>query len=194
MVTKKPAFDTPAHASKNSDGIIAGGNGRVRVDMYVDFQCPACSSLEASAAPVLQKLISTDAITLAYHPMSTLDPKTKNQYSSRAASSAGCASDYGYFLPYVQALFANQPTESSGTGLTDDQIVHVGGLAGINDPHFAQCVRAQKYRKWVTHVNQQAAAKHVIAVPTVLVNGRSVAVPGGSPTLPELQAAIKAAQ
>jgi protein-disulfide isomerase len=158
--------------------------------MYIDFQCPACKSLQASAAPMLEKLVSSDTITLVYHPVSTLDTKTKNQFSTRAAASAGCASDYGYFFPYVQVLLANQPPESTAAGLTDDQIVHLGGQAGMIDPHFAQCVRAEKYRAWAGHVNQQAAANHVTAVPTVLVNGKSVAAVGGFPTLTEMQRAI----
>lgn len=192
--TKKPPYLSPLHTSRTDDGVIAAGTGKIRVDMYVDFQCSACRSLDASAAPALDKLLATNAITLVYHPVSLLDAKTKTQYSTRAASSAACAADYGYFLPYVRLLLANQPLDSSGTGLTDDQIVQIGGQTGMINPHFAQCVRADKYHSWVTHVTAQAAAKKVTTAPTVLVNGRSIGPRAAAPTLAELQAAIAAAE
>ena len=111
-VTRSRAYVTPAHASTNSDGIVAGGTGPVRVDMYVDFQCPACSRWRRRPPRCCQKLVSTDTITLVYHPMSTstedeepvLDPgRVLGRMRVRLR-----------LLPALRRspLFANQPPES----------------------------------------------------------------------------------
>ena len=86
------------------------------------------------------------------------------------------------------ALFANQPAEGSA-GLSDDQLIDLGGPVGLNAPSFAQCVRSQRYADWVANVDDQAARRGVTATPTVYVNG----APLGSPTPETLTAAINAA-
>src|SRR3984957_1584226 len=58
----------PAGATPEGDGIITG-NGRVRVDAFIDFLCPFCRQFELSAGPTLADLISETLISLAHHPM-----------------------------------------------------------------------------------------------------------------------------
>jgi protein-disulfide isomerase len=189
---KPKKFITPAHATSDSTGIIAGGNGKVRVDMYVDYQCPICKGFESQAEIPLDQMIAKNQITLVYHPVAFLDRMSTTNYSTRAASSSGCASDMNQFLPYTKVLFANQPPENSA-GLTDDQIIQLGGQVGIIDPKFARCVRAQKYAPWVAHVTDSAAAHNVVGTPTVLVNGRSISPAGTAPTPDELTTAVNTA-
>jgi protein-disulfide isomerase len=185
---KEPNYRTPAHASATADGIVAGGTGKTRVDVYVDYQCQECKTFDAAAAPTFDKLVASNAITLVYHPLALLDAQSKTQYSTRAAASAGCASDEENFLAYSQLLLAAQPKGTAG--LSDDQMVQIAGRAGIIDPNFARCTRATNYRSWVAHVNSRAALKHITSTPTVLVKGRSIAPVGTTPTLAELNAAL----
>lgn len=191
--TQKPKqFVAPAHSTGDSTGVIAGGTGKVRVDMYIDYQCPICRQFEADAATALDQMVSKDQITLVYHPVSFLDRMSSTQYSTRAAASSGCASDRGLFLPYTKALFAAQPPENSA-GLSDDQLIQIAGQVGIIDPKFAECVRSGKYKDWVAHVTDQAGAKNVVGTPTVMVNGKSISPAGAAPTLDELTGAVNKA-
>jgi protein-disulfide isomerase len=184
----KPAYLVPQHVAKQRDGIVAGGTGPVRVDVYVDYLCPDCKTFETSVAGTLDKMVAANAITLVYHPLA-LDTKSTTAYATRAAASTGCASDLGTFLPYSNMLFTDQPKEG-GAGLTDDQLVQIGGHAGLINPAFAECLRAGTYNKWVANENALAAKRGITTTPTVLVNERSIAPAGTVPTLAELQAAV----
>ncbi len=191
--TQKPKkYLTPAHATSDSAGIIAGGTGKVRVDLFFDYQCPVCKAFEASASTVIDQMVAKDQITLVYHPVAFLDRMSSTQYSTRSASSAGCAADLNQFVAYTEALYSRQPHENTA-GLTDDEMIQIAGRVGIIDPKFAMCVRDEKYKTWVSHVTDSASAKHVVGTPTVMVNDVAISPAGATPTVAELTTAVNKA-
>jgi protein-disulfide isomerase len=171
-------------------GLSVAGDGPVTVEVYLDFLCPHCKDFETTVTPTLDQMLASHKIKLVWHPLNFLDPDTTTQYSSRGASAVACAADAGgpMVKPYGQALFANQPAEGSA-GLTDDQLIDIGGPVGLNSPEFAQCVRGQKYVPWVNQVTNEAIQRGVNATPTVYVNGKVVT----DPTAANLTAAVNAA-
>jgi protein-disulfide isomerase len=170
-------------------GIVAAGSGPVTVEVYLDFLCPACQQFEAEATPALDQLIAENKIRLVWHPLGFLDDRsTPAGYSTRAASASGCAADGGKLKEFGQALFAQQPPEG-GPGLTDDQLVEIGGSVGLINPAFARCVRDTTYADWVSNVNTEAARRGVVSTPTVLVAGTPVDQPSGE----NIAAAVAAA-
>ena len=176
-------------------GLVAAGDGPVRVEVYFDFLCPLCTQFEATLTPTLDQLVAAKKITLSWHPLGFLDANsTPAGYSTHAAASAGCAADAsqgteaGKLKAYGQLLFAAQPAQGSA-GLTDDQLIDLGGQAGIINPAFAQCVRASKYAAWVGQGTDDAARRGVTAPPTVYVNGKPVT----PPTAEAITAAVTAA-
>jgi protein-disulfide isomerase len=189
QVKKSPAQSIPASVSTRTDGLVAGGSGPVMVDVYTDYECAGCKTFQSTAFASLTALMAKNQITLVYHPVAMLDELTKTQYSTRSADSAACAADMHAFLPYTQTLFANQPKAHS-TGLSDDELIQLAGRAGIIDPKFAQCVRAQKYKGWIVHETSLASAHPVAAAPTVLVAGEPLAPYGQVPTAAQLNAAV----
>ncbi len=173
-------FAAPAGVTNDGGdkaGIVAGGDGPATVEVYLDFLCPACGAFESNATPAINQLIADNKIRLVWHPLGFLDSATTPAgYSTRAANAAACASDAGKLKEYGEALFANQPAEG-GPGLSDDQLIDLGGPVGLNAPSFAQCVRDVKYRDWISNVNEQAARRGVLRTPTVYVNGREIEQP-----------------
>lgn len=162
----------PASASAGGDGIVVG-TGPVTVDVYVDFLCPFCKSFERTSGPALNEMVKDQAISLICHPLGFLDRLSTNRYSSRASAASACASDGGRFVEYTRALFAVQPPEG-GPGLTDDELIELGGPAGLTGPAFGECVRAGAYLDWAAYVTRKAVERGVSATPTVLVEGVSV--------------------
>jgi protein-disulfide isomerase len=159
----------PAGTTPEKDGVTLGG-GPVRVDAYVDFQCPFCRAFETTSGDALRAMAAEGAITLAFHPMDFLDEASTNHYSSRAASASGCASDAGRFSEYAQALFANQPPEG-GPGLTDEQLTQLGVTVGLSEADFVRCVPQHPYVPWADFVTQRAFSQGVSGTPTTLVDG-----------------------
>jgi protein-disulfide isomerase len=162
----------PAGATSAGDGVVIGA-GPVTVDAYIDFMCPFCRQFELSSAGTLTSLVADGQISLVYHPMNFLDEASTTRYSSRAAASAGCASDGGRFLEYAHALFVSQPPEG-GAGLSDAELIEIGRSAGLSGPAFEGCVPSGQYLDWPAYVTELATARGVSATPTVLVNGAQV--------------------
>jgi protein-disulfide isomerase len=161
----------PSGATAEGDGIVIG-RGRVRVDAFIDFMCPFCRRFELSAGPTLAGLVSSGAISLAYHPMNFLDEASTTRYSTRAAAASGCAADQERFADYAHALFVNQPPEG-GAGLTDGELAAIGSAAGLPSA-FTACVTEMPYLDWPSRVTARAVALGVTATPTVLVDGAAV--------------------
>jgi protein-disulfide isomerase len=181
------AYKTPAHASADGTGLVVG-SGPVTVDIYLDFMCPHCKEFETAAGPTLDQLVADKKVSLVYHPVAFLDPASTNQYSTRSSASAACAADGGRVAPYIQALYARQPAEG-GPGLSDDELIQVGGSVGLVDPAFAKCVRDGDYRTWTQHVTDAASERGVTGTPTVYVGGTQT-----EPTAAAITAAVAAAK
>jgi protein-disulfide isomerase len=183
------AFASPPGVTNDGGdkaGIVAAGDGPKTVEVYLDYLCPACAAFEASATPTINQLLAENKIRLVWHPLGFLNSQTSPAgYSTRAANAAACAADAGKIKEYGEALFANQPAEG-GPGLSDDQLIDLGGPVGLNAPSFAQCVRDMKYRDWISNVNDQAARRGVFQTPTVYVDGKVLE----QPTAQNLSAAV----
>jgi protein-disulfide isomerase len=186
--TRKPdAFATPAGVADG--GGVSAGEGPVTVDVYLDFLCPACTTFYAKATGALDQMVADGKIRLVWHPLGLQDQASSPAgYSTRAASSAGCASDAGRLKPYAGALLAQQPLKG-GAGLSDDQLIEIAGYAGIIAPSFAQCVRTMKYRDWVAHLTDLATRSGVNQTPAVLVAGKKI----DDPSVANIQAAVASA-
>lgn len=182
---KPTTFSTPANANPAGDGIVTG-SGPVAVDIYQDYLCPFCKQFHDSAGAQINQMAGKNQIALTIHPIAILDDRSTNQYSSRAAAAAGCASDGGKFLAYNDALYGNQPAEGTA-GPTNDELIATGRAIGLGDD-FATCVNDGKYKTWPTHTTDAASARGVSGTPTVFVNGTKV-----DPTLDAVTGAIAAA-
>ncbi len=158
----------PVGATPEGDGVIVG-SGPVRIDAFIDFQCPFCKEFELSSAPTLAGLVAKGLVSLVYHPMNFLDAASTTHYSTRAAASSGCAADQGRFIEYVHALFVNQPPEG-GPGLSDAELAAIGGTLGL-DAAFTACLSEGPYLDWPPYVTARAVAAGVSGTPTVLVDG-----------------------
>ena len=170
-------------------GITVGKpNAPVAVDVYVDFLCPGCRQFEQTTGPALDRYLAAGTVRLTYHPVAFLDRLSAGtNYSTRASAASACAADAGVFLPYLKALYANQPPEGS-PGLTDDQLIALGRTVGATSPSFAECVRSKRYVGWTARVTEAASRAGVNVTPTVLVGGKPV-----TPVPQNVTAAIDAA-
>ncbi len=180
-LTPSPTMPTPSRAPRNpvvtdvggtESGLVAGGDGPVTVEVYIDFMCPPCSDLDDELSSTVDQLLTDRKIKLIWHPVAYLDRYSEGtEFSTRAASAARCAAEAGGLKEFGEEMLINQPEENT-IGLTDDEIVGIGRDVGITDSRFAQCVRDHKYKSWVGHINQEADNRGIDSVPAVFVNGK----------------------
>jgi protein-disulfide isomerase len=171
-----------------AQGVPVGpSDAPVTVDVYVDFQCPACRRYEGIAGDILDHLADSGAAQVVYHPLAYLDRFSSTQYSSRASAAAGCAAAEGVFPAFAERLFAEQPPEG-GDGLPAQRLIELGVAAGADRDEFATCVRDDRYAAWTDQLTNAALRQGVTATPTVLVNGQKVEL-----TVTALQQAVERA-
>ncbi|GAB3491675.1 DsbA family protein [Nocardiopsis coralliicola] len=121
-----------------------GGGEKPLVEVYADFQCPACKQLEVASGPAIKELAASGQATVQYRPVSIFalqqDPISTN--SLRAAGAARAAADHGRFVEFHDLVFENQPTEGQ-PGFATEDLVDWGKEAGIDDPAFAERVESE---------------------------------------------------
>ena len=165
--------DVAVPPNATASGVPVGSSDApATVDLYVDFQCPACRAFEQQAGPTIDELVGSGAARVVYHPVAYLDRFSSTRYASRSSAAAGCAAEAGVFPQYAQLLFANQPPEG-GAGLPEEQLIALGAQAGAG-PGFAECVSSDRYAGWTAALTDEASQAGINATPTVLVNGREI--------------------
>ena len=180
--TPKPLptdVNTPSASGIETDtGAIVVGDGPDRLDTYIDFMCPICNQFEQVYGAEIESMVDDGSITLGIHPISILDGQSNGtQFSTRAANAAYCVAEAEpeASLPFLQAMFENQPAEGS-TGLTNSEILEIA--AGVGVTGIDSCVNDGTYAGFVTAMTQQTPIQpgsSGIGTPTVAVNGEVIA-------------------
>ena len=151
-----------------------------RVDVYLDYMCPACGAFEEANGDNLISLAADGSATVVYHPIAILNRFSNGTgYSTRAASAAALVADEApdQFAAFSEQLFAEQPDEGTN-GLTNAEVADIARAAGVPDAvadTIADGTAVDRFGQWVT-----SATNEVTANPD-LVNEQSGSF--GTPTI-----------
>ncbi len=157
---------------------VTAASGAPVVDLYEDFQCPACAAFEAALGTTFTDAAQQGKIRLVYHVKNFLDDNLKNDSSTRAANAAFCASDAGKFQEFHNLVYANQPA-NEGDGFTDEQLkgfAESAGVSGAAMTTWQSCYDADKYVDYVNSVESASFEDGVRGTPTVRIAGENVAL------------------
>ena len=110
--------------------------------------CPVCNQFEQLYGDAIADLVDDGTITLNIHPISILDRASLGHGVLHSC----CERDVlrrgrgtpDASVPFMQAMFANQPAEGS-TGLTDEQILELA--AGVGVTGIDACVNDGQYTR-----------------------------------------------
>jgi len=170
-----PSGGTPTPTKMQLDGKTA------HIQIWLDYQCPYCDQFETTNNSQIKQWMDEGSATLEIHPVAILDSTQNKQYSTRAAAAASCVanSEPDKFFAVNAALFANQPNEQTGTGLTNSEIVKVLKDAGVDSAAVTDCVNKQTFASFITTMTQSASTNSQLknptsggfGTPTVFVNG-----------------------
>lgn len=165
------------------------GGGKVLIQAYEDFGCPACQQFEQTYGPQVQQLVTSGAAVVQYHPVAILDNRfTDGTYSTRAANAAAAVANWSpnSFAAFHALLYKTgvQP-EEGGAGLTDDRLVElVKQVKPSNVAQIEQAIRDQRFKSWITDrtdefvaktgslADVKIPAKNRGSTPTIVVNGQ----------------------
>ncbi|QGF24987.1 DsbA family protein [Raineyella fluvialis] len=171
----------PPNTTSAGNGIIVNpgkAEGKPVVELFFDYQCPGCGSLERSAGQYILGGAQKGDYQLIYRPMIFLDTNLRNDASLRAANAAACYAQAGGDYPaYHQLVFNNQPAKE-GQGYTDDllrnQLPSQLGMNGDQLTQFQKCFDAGTFKGFAQQTNTAAAKDGITSTPTVRVNGKNL--------------------
>ena len=154
-----------------------------KLQIWEDFQCPACKNMEESSGSTITALAKTGKLRLEYRPTIFLDANLTSQNtangnpnSSQLATSAlGCAADADKAMEYHSTVFANQPEE--GKGYSNSDLIRFAQFAGISGSKletFTGCLTGGKYDGWVKNSYAKFNADGITSTPTGILNGKAL--------------------
>jgi len=171
--TKGPTIERPAVLSPYgaARGMSLGSpDAPVRLDLWSDYQCPACDAFAGSVAPNLVKdYIASGKAQLTIHDLATIGNE-----SLGAAISARCAGRQGKYWQYHDLLYANQAPENSGK-FTHARSKQFAAALGLDAGKFAQCLNDVSVEDAVNAETKAGLDQGVKQTPTLYVNGKAVA-------------------
>jgi protein-disulfide isomerase len=150
-------------------GIVLNPESTPKIDVYVDYQCPACRAFEIINGGYLNEVIAQKKAKVVFHPMTFIGPE-----SVLAANSAACAADENKFVDMNLALFQNQSDSENSGKWSKEYLVELGKSIGITSGTFETCVKDGKYIKWTSNVAAASAKANVNGTPTIFVNGKQL--------------------
>lgn len=150
------------------------------IQIWLDYQCPYCNQFETTNSDQMKQWMADGQATLEIHPVAILDSSTNKKYSTRAAAAASCVANYqpDKFFDINSALFANQPDEQTGSGLTNAEMLKLFKDKGVSSQQITDCVNDQRFAKFVTNRTASAVSDPQLrgangfGTPTVFVNGQ----------------------
>jgi protein-disulfide isomerase len=144
------------------------------VDIYEDFQCPACKELERVSGQTFKNLAAEGKAKVVFHPITIFSQDPMKSNSVRASNAARCVADGKQWLAFHDLLFKNQPSESE-EGFKVDQLKQWGKEAGVTSPDFDQCVTSNKnadaHLAYSKKISTEQKLDHT---PTVKLNGTEI--------------------
>jgi len=175
---------TPPHGDA-STGITPYpdvADGAPTLEIFQDFQCPNCKSLETSLADTLQQVMESGSAKVVFRTMTFLDSlnsSSNEDSSTRAATAAACADtlNNNYYFDFARQIYENQPT-TEGDGYSDtllrETIPAAVGITGDQLTQFQQCYDQKETGKFVQSVDDAATADGITGTPVYLLNGTNI--------------------
>ena len=151
-----------------TDGFALGrADAPVTIDLYEDFQCPACQRWGQVVFPTLAaNELAAGKARLVYHDFAFIGPE-----SFVAARAGHAAALQGRFWDMWSAIYASQGRENSGA-LASDRLVEIARGLGLDMDRFVADMADSVTGPAVTAANAAARNLGVDSTPTLVVDGR----------------------
>ncbi|RFS85257.1 hypothetical protein D0T12_09390 [Actinomadura spongiicola] len=170
------AYDGPlAPTTREQHGAVAMARPGVTapvLDLYEDFQCPMCRTVETRVGGTIKRLAAEGRVKVVYRPFQLFQQDPLMSNSRRAANAAACL-PVDRWVRYHDRLFAEQPPEGD-IGFSNENLIKYAAELGVTDPAFATCVHDAQRVDLVEKASAQAGRSGVDSTPYLALNGRKV--------------------
>jgi protein-disulfide isomerase len=185
---------TPAAYPMVDGKAIGNPEAKVKLEVYADFQCPACKGYSETIEKQLleSSYISNGQVYYIFRQFPFLDSPPDTKESHQAANASMCAMEQGKFWDYHAILFANQGVVENGGSFNNKRLQAFAESLGLDMTGFNNCFDSNKYSSDIEADYQMGVSAGIHSTPSILINGINN-FPSNIPTYEELAAAIDAA-
>jgi protein-disulfide isomerase len=177
------AYGPPGIAAQ---GLVLGRtDAPVTIDLYEDFQCPACEAWGGTVLPSLAaNELAAGTVRIVFHDMAFLGPE-----SIDAGRAAYASAQQGRFWDMWATLYANQGRENSGA-FSRARLLAMADRLGLDVARFETDMDSSAARAAIDASRADASRAGVSSTPTLIIGGQALV---GVRSYAELAAAISAA-
>lgn len=180
---------TSYEAGLATGDVLGSAAAPVVIEVYADFQCPACRLFATTQLQQLtDEFVRPEIARIEARDIAFLGRGSPDE-SLELAVGAACAAEQGRYWQFHDLVFWNQGRENRG----DHDAAFIGRVADqamLDRGAFDSCLQRDDVRQAVRTSTSAALAAGVHSTPTIVVNGRSIV---GVPEYATLAAAIREA-
>ena len=180
---------TTVYSADLTEGASLGSTrAPVVIQLYADFQCPACKQFVVQQLPrLVSDFVRPGTVRIEAEDIDILGSGAVNE-SVELAAGAYCAAEQNRYWQYHDLAFWNQGRENRG----DHDVAfieRVASQAGVDVPSWQTCFARSDVRQPARDRTAAAIARGITSTPTLVVNGHALA--GGMPDYASLSAMIR---
>jgi protein-disulfide isomerase len=180
---------TPVARPQANGREMGNPDAKVVVEVFSDFQCPACRNFAQSIEPlIVNSYVQDGRVLFIYRQFPFLDDRVAKKESDQAANASMCAADQGKFWELHDVIFANWNGENQGA-YSDKRLIAMAESVGLDMTAFKKCFNSNQFKSDIQADLAKGTQLGVNSTPSVFVNGALV----DSPDPTSIQQAIEAA-
>lgn len=178
VATRPPAAATelivPATSYRGAltNGTTLGAaNAPVVMQVYADFQCPACKQFVTVQLPrLIDDFVTPGTLRIEARDIDVIGTGTPNE-SVELAAGAACAAEQNRYWQFHDLVFWNQGRENRGDH-NPAFIDQVANQAGVDMTAWRTCNARPDTRTPIATQTTKAAAAGISSTPTLVINGQ----------------------
>jgi protein-disulfide isomerase len=149
--------------------VLGNAAAPVTIDLYEDFQCPACERWGQNVFPTLvRNEVAAGTVKIVFHGFAFIGAESRD-----AGRAAWAAEQQGRFWDMWATLYANQGLHENGGSFARDRLMAMADVLGLDAVRFAADFDSVDAATSVTDGIADAARAGVSSTPTLIINGKA---------------------
>jgi protein-disulfide isomerase len=154
---------------------IGNADAPVTIEVWSDFQCPACGFLARQVKPdLVEEFVRPGTVRIVHRDFAFLGAE-----SQQSAAAARCAGEQGRFWQFHDYLFENQEGRDEGA-FRRERLDLIARTIGLDMEAFGACLDSNAPFEAVADDTAAGRQAGIRATPTIAVNG-VLQAPGALP-------------
>lgn len=150
---------------------VGPADAPVTIEVWSDFQCPACGFWDRQVAPdLINEYVRAGTVRVFYRDFAFIDGGKPNGESQQAAAAARCAGEQGKFWQFHDYLFENQNGENKGA-FRRERLDQIATAISLDMTAWGSCMSGDAPEQAVQAETAQGKTAGVVSTPTLAING-----------------------